>query len=125
MSSTIILNRAAGALLKPSFPSSFFLTFFGTNFMRQGWRLRRIMRGKKNFLLHLFYYITDLPSLWQMAYNVLAVTDVFLRPIRKNAKHFYGRKKMWRRKTAQRAKARLRFFVAQAAQRAAMQLQSC
>jgi hypothetical protein len=35
--------------------------------------------------------------------NVLAVTDVFLRPIRKNAKHFYGRKKMWRRKTAQRA----------------------
>jgi hypothetical protein len=30
-----------------------------------------------------------------MALNVLAVTDVFLRPIRKNAKHFYGRKKMW------------------------------
>jgi hypothetical protein len=32
---------------------------------------------------------------------------------------------MWRRKTAQRAQARLRFFVARAAQRAAKQLQSC
>jgi hypothetical protein len=31
-----------------------------------------------------------------MAYNVPVITDVFLRPIRKNAKHFYGRKKMWR-----------------------------
>jgi hypothetical protein len=31
--------------------------------------------------------------------NVPAVTDVFLRPIRKNAKHFFGRKKMWQRKT--------------------------
>jgi hypothetical protein len=51
-----------------------------------------------------------------MAYNVPAVTDVFLRPIRKNAKHFYGRKKMWRRKTAQRALAQLRFFVARAAE---------
>ena len=51
-----------------------------------------------------------------MAHNVPAVTDVFLRPIRKNAKHFYGRKKMWRRKTAQRAQARLRFFVARAAE---------
>jgi hypothetical protein len=50
-----------------------------------------------------------------MAFNVLAVTDVFLRPIRKNAKHFYGRKKMWRRKTAKRATARLRFFEARAA----------
>ena len=27
--------------------------------------------------------------------NVLVVCDVFLRPMRKNAKHFYGRKKMW------------------------------
>jgi hypothetical protein len=35
----------------------------------------------------------------KLAHNVLAVTDVFLRPIRKNAKHFYGRKKMWRNKT--------------------------
>jgi hypothetical protein len=41
----------------------------------------------------------------------------FLRPIRKNAEHFYGRKKMWRRKTAQKALARLRFFVARAAVR--------
>jgi len=40
-----------------------------------------------------------------MAYNVPAVTDVFLRPIRKNAKHFYGRKKMWRSKTTQRGEA--------------------
>jgi hypothetical protein len=29
---------------------------------------------------------------------------------------FYGRKKMWRRKTAQRAQARLRFFVARTAE---------
>jgi len=40
----------------------------------------------------------------KMLYNVPAVTDVFLRPMRKNAKHFYGRKKMWWRKTVQRAK---------------------
>jgi hypothetical protein len=39
----------------------------------------------------------------KLAFNVSAVTDVFLCPIRKNAEHFYGRKKMWRRKTAQRA----------------------
>jgi hypothetical protein len=38
-----------------------------------------------------------------MALNVLAVTDVFLRPMKKNAEHFYGRKKMWRNKNAQRA----------------------
>jgi len=31
--------------------------------------------------------------------NVPAVSDVFLRPIRKNAQRFYGRKKMWRSKT--------------------------
>jgi hypothetical protein len=47
-----------------------------------------------------------------MSYNVPAVTDVFLRPIRKNAQHFYGRKKMWRSKTPQRATARLVFCVA-------------
>jgi len=40
-----------------------------------------------------------------MSHNVPAVTDVFLRPMRKNAKHFYGRKKMWRSKTTQRGKA--------------------
>jgi len=36
---------------------TFFILFadFGINFMRQGWRLRTIMWGKKNFLLHLFY----------------------------------------------------------------------
>jgi hypothetical protein len=34
----------------------------------------------------------------RIAHNVPAVCDVFLRPIRKNAKHFYGRKKMWWRK---------------------------
>jgi len=50
--------------------------------------------------------------LGQLAPNVSAVTDVFLRPIRKNAKHFYGRKKMWRSKTVQRAQARTRFCVA-------------
>jgi hypothetical protein len=37
--------------------------------------------------------------------NVPAVSDVFLRPMRKNAKHFYGRKKMWRSKTTQRGVA--------------------
>jgi hypothetical protein len=42
--------------------------------------------------------------LGKLAHNVLAVTDAFLRPIRKNAKHFYGRKKMWLHKTVQRAK---------------------
>jgi hypothetical protein len=52
-----------------------------------------------------------------MPHNVPAVYDVFLRPIRKNAKPFYGRKKMCRRKNAQRAQARLRFFVARAAVR--------
>jgi hypothetical protein len=40
-----------------------------------------------------------------ISHNVLAVTDVFLRPIRKNAKHFYGRKKMWRSNTPQRGVA--------------------
>jgi len=40
-----------------------------------------------------------------MAHNVPAVTDVFLRPIRKNAQRFYGRKKMWRSKTTQRGEA--------------------
>jgi hypothetical protein len=54
--------------------------------MRQGWRLLEQIWGKK------------------MLFNVPAVTDVFLRPMRKNAKHFYGRKKMWRNKTVQRAK---------------------
>jgi hypothetical protein len=37
--------------------------------------------------------------------NVPAVTDVFLRPIRKNAQHFYGRKKMWLHKTPQGAES--------------------
>ncbi|GBU27719.1 hypothetical protein R84B8_01259 [Treponema sp. R8-4-B8] len=41
----------------------------------------------------------------KMAYNVPAVTDVFLRPMRKTAKRFYGRKKMWRSKTPQRGEA--------------------
>jgi len=41
-----------------------------------------------------------MPHFWSD--NVPAVYDVFLRPMRKNAKHFYGRKKMWRRKTVQR-----------------------
>jgi len=40
-----------------------------------------------------------------MSSNVLAVTDVFLRPIRKNAQRFYGRKKMWRSKIPQRGEA--------------------
>jgi hypothetical protein len=38
----------------------------------------------------------------KLAHNVPAVSDVFLRPIKKNAKHFFGRKKMWRSKMPQR-----------------------
>jgi len=41
----------------------------------------------------------------KLAPNVPAVSDVFLRPMRKNAKHFYGRKKMWRSNTPQRGAA--------------------
>jgi len=73
--------------------------------MRQGWRLRRIMWGKKNFFIAFILYISFIPGLGQMAFNVPAVTDVFLRLIRKNAKHFYGRKKMWRSKIPQRGEA--------------------
>jgi hypothetical protein len=50
------------------------------------------------------------------AYNVPVVTDVFLRPMRKNAKCFYGHKKMWLHKTVQKALARTRFCVARAAE---------
>jgi len=52
----------------------------------------------------------------KLAPNVSAVYDVFLRPIRKNAEHFYGRKKMWLRNTLQRAQARLVYCVARAAE---------
>ena len=34
-----------------------------------------------------------------IAHNVLEVSDLFLLTIRKNAKHFYGRKIKWRSKT--------------------------
>ncbi|MDR2942965.1 MAG: hypothetical protein LBV17_10280 [Treponema sp.] len=44
---------------------------------------------------------------------------------KETAKQFHGRKKMWRNKTVPRAQARTRFCVAQAAQWAAKQLQSC
>jgi hypothetical protein len=50
-----------------------------------------------------------------MAYNVSAVYDVFLRPIRKNAKHFYGCKKNVADKNRTKAAGRLRFFRARAA----------
>jgi hypothetical protein len=36
--------------------------------------------------------VFDIPK--KLAHNVLAVTEIFLRPTRKNAEHFYGRKKM-------------------------------
>jgi hypothetical protein len=48
----------------------------------------------------------------QLSPNVPVINDVFLRPIRKNAKHFFERKKMWRRKNPQRRLRRLDFFVA-------------
>ena len=51
-----------------------------------------------------------------ISHNVPAVNDVFLRPIRKNAQRFYGRKKMWRSNTPQRAIARLVYCVARAAE---------
>jgi hypothetical protein len=47
--------------------------------------------------------------------NVPAVYDVFLRPIRKNAKHFFGRKKMWRSKT-HKGRSPTGFCVARAAE---------
>jgi hypothetical protein len=61
---------------------------------------------------HIFHNLQKyIPAyLGGIAFNVPAVCDVFLRPIKKNAKHFYGHKKMWRRKTAQMAQARLRFY---------------
>ena len=52
-----------------------------------------------------------------MVHNVPAVTDVFLRPIRKNAQRFYGRKKMWRSKNAQRGEAPTAFLRSLAAVR--------
>ena len=56
--------------------------------------------------------------------NVPVVCDVFLRPIRKNAKHFYGRKKMCFRKTAQRAKPDCGFAEAEPP-KGAKRIQSC
>jgi len=44
--------------------------------MRQGWRLRTIMWGKKNFY-YFIQYISLIPSLGQMAFNVPAVTEVW------------------------------------------------
>jgi hypothetical protein len=60
-----------------------------------------------------------------MALNVLAVTDVFLRLIRKNAEHFYGRKKMWRNKNVQRAESPNTILCSPSRRKAAKQLQSC
>jgi len=62
---------------------------------------RQINVGQKEFINSLLFLHINFA---QMSHNVPAVTDVFLRPIRKNAEHFYGRKKMWRNKTVQRAK---------------------
>jgi hypothetical protein len=47
----------------------------------------------------------DVFGVKKLSCNVPAVTDVFLRPKKKNAKHFYGRKKMWWSKTPQRGEA--------------------
>jgi len=47
----------------------------------------------------IFYTLFFLTNSKIITPNVPAVTDVFLRPMRKNAEHFYGRKKMWRSKT--------------------------
>jgi hypothetical protein len=46
--------------------------------------------------------------------TVSVVYDIFLRPIRKNAKHFYGLKNV-AKKNRTKGAARLRFFVARAA----------
>jgi hypothetical protein len=40
---------------------------------------------------------TILPTAFRkIAFNVPAVSDVFLRPIKETAQRFHGRKKMWR-----------------------------
>jgi hypothetical protein len=69
------------------------------------------------------YNIFPSTNLVPIALNVPAVTDVFLRPIRKNAQRFYGRKKMWRSKTTQRgASPDWRFAQPEPPARAAKQL---
>ena len=52
-------------------------------------------------IVHVILYI--MRNFW--SHNVPAVSDVFLRPMRKNAQRFYGRKKMWRSKMPQRGVA--------------------
>ena len=90
-------------------------------------RRRRIVLIHINYLLRRkahssffnSYIIDMLPriSILGMAHNVPAVNGGFLRPIRKNAQRFFGRKKMWLRETPQRALARLVFRVARSADR--------
>ncbi|MDR2786593.1 MAG: hypothetical protein LBB83_11845, partial [Treponema sp.] len=57
-------------------------------------------------------YITTI--LAHIAHNVPAVSDVFLRPIKETAQRFHGRKKMWRKKTAQRRVAPTAVFCSPA-----------
>jgi len=83
--------------------------------MRQGWRLRTIMWGKKNFLLPLFYNISLLPTLGQMAFNVPAVYDVFAVAI-KEREAFQQPQKCGEAKYHKGAKPRLVFCVARAAE---------
>jgi 2-C-methyl-D-erythritol 4-phosphate cytidylyltransferase len=69
---------------------------------------------KKGQYINIQYYSYN--SFCAISHNVPAVYDVFLRPIKKNAKRFFGRKKMWRSNTPQRAQARLVYCVARAAE---------
>jgi hypothetical protein len=50
--------------------------------------LKKVVFSKIYTFFQLFVIYAGL-----MAHNVLVVCDIFLRPIKKNAKHFYGCKK--------------------------------
>jgi len=67
----------------------------------------------------------SLTYLQNLALNVPAVNDVFLRPIRKNAKRFYGRKKMWRSNTPQRGVAPTGVLRSPSRRQAAKRLPTC
>ena len=94
-----------------------------------GWRSassrpKRTKFPKSYNNLFLSQFKTLINILGIMAYNVPVVCDVFLRPIRKNAKHFYGHKKMCWSKTAQRAKPDYGFAEAEPP-KGAKHIQSC
>jgi hypothetical protein len=54
-----------------------FLELKGANFRRHGRRLRRLMRGVKNFAFTTFLHIYFQKTLGGISYNVPAVYDIF------------------------------------------------